>query len=162
MVVCLFLAFEKKKKKRFNLRRPQLQRMKSVLDDKEILWLRVLGDPHKTLSFAQYKKAYLDLGKAYVGYKDEALPVVSRIAAFQQSECTFLERSKPSVEAKRLLASRMTSDMRPPRWQDEFSDKLRVAQDLLWSTDAPNIEIRRIDYLFHPVKTQKKKKKVFD
>ena len=86
-----------------------------------------------------------------MGYKDEALPVVSRIAAFQQSECTYLERSKPSVEAKRLLA-RLPSDQKPPRWQDEFSDKIRAAQDLLWSMEAPSIEIRRIDYLFHPVR----------
>ncbi len=133
----------------YNLPRPKLGRIKSVAEDTDILWQRFLRS--NSLSLRDYKKSFYQLRAMDSTYRDEALPFVSRESAFEHSECTLLPRTKASPEVRRLLMS-MSAVHRPPRWQEEFADKIRATEALLWSTEAPNVEIRRIDYLFHPVR----------
>lgn len=131
----------------YDLKRPILRPTLPVEKVPEVLWMRYLDK--ESLNLWEYIEASKKFTKGPIF--DEALPVISAETAFVESECTLIARTEASHEAKALLNGARLND-KPPDWKVVFSDKLRATHELMYQIECPNVEIRRIDYLYHPVR----------
>lgn len=130
----------------YMIERPILEPLKPLEENNDILWMHYLRDG--SLQLWDYE----GLEKLQASYKvDEKFPLQGLETGFQESNCRYIERTDVSASAKLMLAC-MPAQERPPRWQDFFSDRLELARKLMYTTDSPNVELRRIDCLHHPVR----------
>ena len=130
----------------YQLPRPQLTPVRPVQDCPTVLWLDYIRKD--SLSIHDFVAWWKQMPARP---SDQMLPLVGPETAFRESECTLVAHNIPSSDCKKLLSLLKAPD-RPPRWQDVFADRPKMAHALLFNSDCPNVEIRRIDYLYHPVR----------
>ncbi len=130
----------------YGLPRPALEPVRPLEDDPAVFWLGHLREGSMNVWDTKFAQRHASRYS-----QDIKCPTVTLKTVMEETGCKLIVRTEASASAKTVIAS-MEASGRPPRWQDEFADKLQLATQLMYTLECPSVELRRVDYLHHPVR----------